>query len=413
MKVIHLNYSDVDGGAARAAYRIHHAVNDSGVDSVMWVNVAMAADATVKGPTSKHVKATGRVRSKVAGLSRKALRTENPILHSPAILSSNWVARVNASDADVVHLHWVQGEMLSIADIGRLEKPIVWTLHDMWAFCGAEHIAWDERWREGYRRDNRPAHESGFDLNRWTWERKREHWRKPMQIVTPSSWLAKCVQGSVLMKNWPISIIPNCLDTQIWEPYDRAEARTLLKLSESAPLLAFGSYGANGAPHKGFDLLLLALKDLSNKIPDLEVLVFGDIGKDAVCDFPVKVHQMGHLTDDHYLRAAYSVADAFLVPSRQDNLPNTAIEALACGVPVVAFDIGGMPDIVDHKVTGYIAEPFNTVDLADGIRQVLLADDKALMRKAARDSAIRKFSQGVITPQYIKLYQQACQLDSR
>ena len=99
---------------------------------------------------------------------------------------------INSSDADVVNLHWVQAEMLSIADISRIAKPLVWTLHDMWAFSGAEHCAWDNRWRDGYRRNNRPKHERGFDLNRWAWQRKRKYWRRPMQIVCPSQWLADC-----------------------------------------------------------------------------------------------------------------------------------------------------------------------------------------------------------------------------
>lgn len=194
MKVIHLNHSDISGGAARAAYRIHHSLREAGVDSRMWVNKATAGDWTVDGPATKVAKALAAVRGHAASPLVTTLKTGNPIIHSPAILPSQWVKRINASDADIVHLHWVQGEMLSIADIGRIEKPIVWTLHDMWAFCGAEHLAWDDRWREGYRRDNRPPHESGFDLNRWTWQRKRKHWQQPMHIVTPSQWLGDCVR---------------------------------------------------------------------------------------------------------------------------------------------------------------------------------------------------------------------------
>jgi hypothetical protein len=197
MKVLHLNYSDINGGAARAAYRIHQALCASANESSMWVAIVADGDSTVEGPKSKWGSEVSRLRPQFGSLLSKTLRTQNPIIHSPAILPSNWVKPTNASNADVVHLHWVQGEMLSIADISRIKKPIVWTLHDMWAFCGAEHIAWDDRWREGYRRDNRPAHESGFDLNRWTWQRKRKHWQRPMHIVTPSTWLGKCVRDTV------------------------------------------------------------------------------------------------------------------------------------------------------------------------------------------------------------------------
>lgn len=401
MKVLQINHSDINGGAARAAYRLHHALRDSEILSTMWVNSAAAGDWTVEGPSRKWTKAMAWVRPHVGGFFRKALRTENPIIHSPAILPSNWVKRVNASDADVVHLHWVQGEMLSIANIGRIERPIVWTLHDMWAFCGAEHVAWDERWREGYRRDNRPPHESGFDLNRWTWERKRKHWKRPMQIITPSRWLADCVRESALMRDWPVSVIPNCLDTDRWKPVEQALARELLGLPADVPLIMFGSHGANAAHHKGFDLLTAALEHLRGEIPGLELVVFGQLAPRNPPDLGFPIHYTGHLHDDLSLRALYSAADALVVPSRQDNLPNTAVEAQACGTPVVAFNIGGLPDIVEHQCTGYLAKPFETEDLAVGIRWVLEEN----LRKQSRELAVERFSKSVVARQYVHHYQ--------
>jgi hypothetical protein len=180
MHIIHLNQSDIIGGAARAAYRIHHCLRESGVDSRMWVNQARAGDWTVEGPRNKFEKTMGLIRPQLARPLVNTLRTENPVLHSPQLIPSQWVKRINASDADIVHLHWVQGDMLSIADIGHITKPLVWTLHDMWAFCGAEHYTDDNRWQESYHRHNRPSHESGFDLNCWTWQRKRKHWKNPI-----------------------------------------------------------------------------------------------------------------------------------------------------------------------------------------------------------------------------------------
>jgi glycosyltransferase involved in cell wall biosynthesis len=402
MKVINLNHSDISGGAALAAYRIHHALRDAGLDSTMWVNVAVAGDWTVEGPASKWGKALGRVRPQVGGLLRKALRTDNPIIHSPAILSSNWVKRVNASDADVVHLHWVQGEMLSIADIGRIEKPIVWTLHDMWAFCGAEHYTEEFRWREGYRRGNRPAYESGFDLNRWTWERKRKHWKRPMQIVTPSRWLADCVRESALMRDWPVSVIPNCLDTERWEPMEQALARELLGLPADLPLLLFGAMGGGRDPRKGFDLLTAALGNLRGEIPGLELVVFGQLAPHHPPDLDFPIHYTGHLHDDLSLRVLYSAADAMVVPSRQEAFGQTASEAQACGTPVVAFDIGGLPDIVEHQRTGYLAQAFETEDLAAGIQWVLGEN----LRKQCRERAVARFSNTVVAEQYRAVYGQ-------
>ena len=403
MKVLQINHSDINGGAARAAYRIHRALRDAGVDSTMWVNFAAAGDWTVEGPSSKWGKAIGWVRPQLGGLLRKTMRTQNPIIHSPAILPSNWVKRINASDADVVHLHWVQGEMLSIADIGRIQKPIAWTLHDMWAFCGAEHYTEEFRWREGYQRDNRPAYESGFDLNRWTWQRKRNHWQRPMHIVTPSTWLGGYVRDSALMRDWPVTVVPNCLDSTRWAPLEQNPARDLLGLPRDVPLLLFGAMGGGRDPRKGFDLLSGALEHLYGEMPGLELAIFGQLAPRNPPDLGFPIHYIGHLHDDLSLRALYSAADALVVPSRQDNLPNTAVEAQACGTPVVAFHIGGLSDIVEHQHTGYLANAFDVVDLAAGISWVLGAD----LRQASRERAVARFSNAVVAERYRAIYDAA------
>ena len=404
MRVIHLNHSDIYGGAARAAYRIHHCLRKAGVESLMWVNKTGSGDWSVQGPSSKIEKLIAAVGPHLISPLVKTLRTDNPIIHSPSILPSQWVKLINASDADIVHLHWVQHEMLSIADIGRINKPIIWTLHDMWAFCGAEHVAWDERWREGYRRDNRPAHESFFDLNRWTWERKRKHWLRPMHMVTPSNWLAGCVRESALMRDWPVSVIPNCLDTECWKPVEQGVARNLLNLPRDMPMILFGSYGANAAHHKGFDLLIEALHHLCGDIPDLQLVVFGQLAPHNPPDLGFPVHYTGHLHDDLTMRTVYSAADALVVPSRQDNLPNTAVEAQACGTPVVSFDIGGLRDIIVHKSTGYIAKAFDGADLAEGIKWVIGERSSRQLRQEAREHALSRFSGNNVAELYKMAY---------
>lgn len=409
MKVNHLNYSDINGGAARAAYRIHHALRASGVDSRMWVNMASAGDWTVEGPSSKRKKALAMLRQQLARPLVGALNTGNPIIHSPAVVPSNWVKRINASDADVVHLHWVQGEMLSIADIGCIEKPAVWTLHDMWAFCGAEHYTDEFRWREGYRRKNRPSHESGFDLNCWAWQRKCKHWQRPMTIVTPSRWLGDCVRESALMHDWPVSVVPNCLDTECWAPLEQALARELLGLPADVPLLLFGAMGGGRDPRKGFDLLQAALQHLCDEssVRGLELVIFGQHAPQSPPTLSFPIHYTGHLHDDLSLRALYSAADAMVIPSRQDNLPNTCVEAHACGTPVVAFNIGGLPDIVEHQRTGYLAKAFETVDLAQGITWVLSQHSSGRLGQKARERAVERFSQSTVAEKYKRVYESA------
>lgn len=408
MKVLQLNYSDINGGAARAAYRIHYALRASGVDSTFVANVDTAGDWTVQGPTSKAAKAWTRVRPQLGVLPTKLLRTGNRIIHSPSILPSGRVHTLNARDADVLHLHWVQGEMLSVSDIGGLKKPVIWTLHDMWAFCGAEHYTEDFRWRDGYRADNRPAYESGFDLNRWTWTRKRKHWQRPMHIVTPSRWLADCVHESALMRDWPVSVVPNCLDTERWKPLDKKLARQLLGLPSDEPLLLFGAMGGGNDPRKGFDLLLQALGHLRGEMPDLNLVVFGQLAPREQPDLGFPIHYTGHLHDDLSLRALYSAADALVIPSRQDNLPNTGVEALACGTPVVAFNVCGLPDLVQHQNNGYLAKAFDAHDLAHGIKWTLSNSDRhKLICQNSRLFAKNKFCYSMASEGYIEAYKRA------
>jgi glycosyltransferase involved in cell wall biosynthesis len=420
MKVASLNHSDISGGAARAAYRIHHALRLLDVDSTMWVDSMASSDRTVHGPTSKWSKLLGKLRPHLAVLLSNLLKTTNPVLHSPAIIPSRWASRLNHTDTDVIHMHWVNGEMLSIEEIGKLHKPIVWTLHDMWPFCGAEHYTEDFRWRTGYQIDNRPAYESGFDLNRWVWQRKRKHWKHPLHIVTPSQWLKRCARESLLMRDWPVTVIPNGLDTDEWQPVNQRLARRLLQLPTDVPLLLFGAIDGTHDPRKGFDLLLAALNHLRDEVPGLELMVFGQSPHKPPPELNFPVHYTGYLHDNISLRLLYSASDAMVIPSRQDNLPNTGVEAHACGTPVVAFNIGGLSDIVTHRKTGYLAKALDTEDLAAGIRWVIQEqktprtvnhqknglDGLPWLSANARKKALEYFSYSVVAQKYIELYRE-------
>ena len=367
----------------------------------MAVNNATSGDWTVQRPKTALAKQMAYIRFYLSLLSAQGLQTTEPGIHSTALVSSTWPQRLRATGADIINLHWVNGEMMSIADIGQLPQPVVWTLHDMWAFCGAEHYTNDIRWREGYWRHNRPSYEGGFDLNRWTWHRKRKHWRKPFQIVTPSQWLADCVSKSALMGDWPVTVIPYPIDTDIWQPVDKGLARQLLGLPQDVPLLLFGASGGTSDPRKGFDLLTAALDHLRGEIDGLELAVFGQGEPKQPMNLGFPVHYMGRPQDPLSLRVLYSAADAMVIPSRQDNLPNTGLEAHACGTPVIAFKVGGLPDIVDHFKTGYLATP-----LARGVQWVLGDGNlrKALSRSAF-ERALKLWSPQVISNLYYRLYE--------
>lgn len=335
------------------------------------------------------------------------LNTKNLILHSPQILPSSLVKKINRSSADIVHLHWVQGEMLSISDISKITKPIVWTFHDMWGICGAEHLTFEYRWRDGYSKGNRPGYESGFDLNRWTWLRKKRYWNKPFNVVAPSGWLANCVKNSALMKNWPVSIIPNPIDTEFWRPFDKAAAINLFGLPDNKKLILFGSMGESSSYHKGSDLLDTAITLLKNysDFSDYALVIFGETSSYAEsCNSDIKTYHIGRLSDNYSLRALYSAVDVVVVPSRIESFCQVASEASACGCPVVGFEGTGLNDIILHKESGYLAKSYSPADLAEGIKWVLTKNTLGAMGLIAKNNVVNKFSYPIVAKKYQELY---------
>ena len=408
---LHVSHSDFQGGAARAAYRIHTALRAAGVDSSMRVAVRLSDDWTVRGPRSRLEKAWTRVSfytgRAATTLSRPA---DGEGLRTLALLPTGLGRELNRSAASLLHLHWIGHGMLSVGEIGALQKPVVWTLHDMWAFCGAEHLVADEaqaRFRNGYRSDNRRAGESGFDLNRWVWERKRRCWKGPMTIVCPSQWLAQCAKDSALLREQRIETIPIPIDTTAWRPVDRGISRDILGVARDSRIVLFGAIGGTQEFHKGGDLLFSALQSLppvANRTT--EVLVFGQTRPKDPPRLPFPVRYLGMFNDDVSLRLVYSAADVLVVPSRQESFGQTASEAQACGVPVVAFNVGGLRDIIDDRITGYLAQPFDPQDFARGISWVLEDDSRrAALGASARAKVETRFSSPVVSRQYLSLYE--------
>jgi len=234
-----------------------------------------------------------------------------------------------------------------------------------------------------------------------------------MHIVCPSHWLADCACRSTLMAHWPITVIPNPIDLAVWAPCDQAQARALLGLPADRPLVLFGAMGGSIDPRKGAELLLEALQRLRGQVAgtpleQLELVLFGQSRPAQALDLGFPIHYSGQLHDDLSLRLLYAAADVFVIPSRQDNLPNTGLEAHACGTPVVAFATGGLVDIVDDCVTGALAEPFDPLSLAVAIRRVL--EDPQRRRQlgaAARQRAERMWDPKRVAGLYAEVYRQA------
>jgi glycosyltransferase involved in cell wall biosynthesis len=220
--------------------------------------------------------------------------------------------------------------------------------------------------------------------------------------------MADCARESLLCKDWPIWRIHNPLNLDIWKPLPKNQARSLLNLPQDKRIVLFGAIGGERDTRKGADLLreaLSALKAVCEE--DVYLVVFGQSEPETPVSFAYPMTYLGRFQDEISMVAVYNSADIMLVPSRQDNLPQTAVEAQACGIPVVAFDIGGLADIVENQVTGYLARPYDTADFARGI--ALLLEDQKLysqMTQAARQSVEQKFSAPLVAEEYAELYQQ-------
>jgi len=411
-KVIHIAASDSDGGASRAAYRLHRALQKLTGNSEMLVGRKKCDDELVHEIRRPRLLSfINRIKRLLSEKKWADFSAPGQFFHTSANYSNDILSGIRQLPHDIVNIHWIGSETLSIEEIEIIEKPIVLTLHDMWAFCGAEHHSPDvpaARFRVGYVHGNRTKGETGADLNRWVWERKRKAWKKGMAIVCPSRWLADCANGSLLFRGWQIHCIPNPLDVERWRPLPNKYSRQLLGLPAEERILLFAANGGELNPFKGADMLFEALTLLQQRgACNVHLVVLGRSTPKMPVGYPCPVTYLGKLQDDTSLVAAYNAADVVIVPSSQENLPQAAIEAHACGIPVVAFNIGGLPDIIEHQKTGYLARPFDITDLADGIAWVLGDEQlRQMLGSAARKSAVCKYAEPVIAKVYGELYEQ-------
>lgn len=408
MKVLIVNTNDIEGGAARAAYRLHRSLLSEGVNSQMLVQNKASDDETVIGPSSKIDKALGKLRPTLDALPVQRYKNRTKTLFSPSWLPfSGVVDKINDLKPDVVHLHWVAGGMLRIEDIARINSPIVWSLHDMWPFTGGCH--YDESCTAFRQKcGDCKVLQSGKikDLSSRVYQRKKSTFQKKHDItlVGLSRWIAGEAASSSLFLADHVVNLPNPIDTLTFAPFDKTKARELLNLPQYKKLILFGAMGATSDSRKGFSELNQALKRLATSYEKTELVVFGASQPSKGADFDQNVHYLGRLHDNVTLRVLYSAADVMVVPSLQENLSNAIMESLSCGTPVVGFDIGGNSDLIKHQVNGYLAEPFNVSDLAKGLEWVLKSEQYKKLSDSARQMAVKSFDNKIVAPQYIELY---------
>lgn len=412
MKILHLSTSDRIGGAARATYRLHQALQriDS-VRSQILVQSKSSDDPNVISPQTVFQKSLAKIGHALDEIPPRLLNQQSKIEFSTQWIPDQIRSQIFQINPDIINIHWINESYVKIETIGRLNKPIVWTLHDMWAFTGGCH--YDQncgRYINSCGSCPQLNSHSNFDLSRWIWERKSRAWKNTnLTIVTPSSWLAKLANSSSLFQSRRIEVIPNGIDIQQYYPHSRHILRSLLNLPQDKKLVLFGAINATSAKRKGFHLLQPALYRLSESgwQNQIELVIIGASQPEEQIDLAFKTHYLGKLRDDISLAQVYGAVDVFVAPSLQDNLPNTVMEALACGTPCVAFQIGGMPDMIEHQKNGYLAQAFDIDDFAQGIAWVL--GNQEIHQKLcdrAREKAEKEFSLEIQARRYMSLYNQ-------
>jgi glycosyltransferase involved in cell wall biosynthesis len=408
-RVLLVNYSDGASGAGRAAHRLLRGLRGHGLNAHMLAVEAVSGDAAVRGLERRSQRLVQTIREPLDRLPLHLLRPGRAPVFSPAWVPDGLARRIAGLSPDLVHLHWIGGGMARIESLSRLDRPLVWTMHDMWPFTGGCHYD-GGCGRHADACGRCPVLGSGraWDLSRWVLNRKKRAWRGlPLTLVAPSRWLAERAKASRLFRDHPVRVIPNGLDLDLFQPIDRALARRLLGLPQDRLHVLFGAADPGGEVRKGFGLLRSALLSLAERgwrdRVDLLVAGPGPAGRGA--ELGLRARFLGRLQDEISMAVALAAADVVVVPSSQDNLPNMAVEALACGRPCVGFAVGGLPDIVDDGRNGRLAAPLDPEDLAAAIAWVLDDDGRRQsLGREARRKAEQTFDIGTVAQRYADLY---------
>ncbi|UGV40303.1 glycosyltransferase family 4 protein [Methanococcoides orientis] len=373
IKVLHIVAGDLSGGAARGAYWLHKGLLRYGIESRMVVQNYNGTDSTVEAVTQTDIgKGLKLLRSQIDIIPTKIYRNREKFIFSTGITGFD----IRKSDfyqwADIIHLHWINGGMVNINLLNKIDKPIVWTMRDMWPMTGGCHYAMECK---GYENECGlcPQLKSNYkhDLSRYVLKRKKRCYPDNLNLVAISTWLAECAKNSYLFNGFNIDVVPNAVDTNDFFPISPEIARDVLGLPKDKKIVLAGATNIHDM-YKGFGKFRDAIQHLNK---DYLFLFFGRTNNEDLDLLGINYKALGFLRDSISLRLAYSAADVFVAPSVQEAFGKTLIEAMACGTPVVAFDATGPKDIVDHKITGYLAQPFDTYDLARGISWVLEDDD--------------------------------------
>jgi len=415
MKILHLNTYDGNGGAGRASYRLNKALIASGIDSKLSTYVKFGSNEEIQPLYPGIISKTLAIVNILAERYLPKLYEKNvKVPFSLQLFGKDIHKHPALKNVDIIHLHWINHGFLSPKSLGslaKLNKPIVWTMHDCNTFTGGCHVRFG---CENY------IHECGNcpflknagvnDISHRTLLRKKNSYNKlDLNFISPSNWLAKSAIKSSLLKDFPIKVIPNTLETNLFKPSDKIEAKESLHLDKNKFIILSGFMPSKKDSHKGTSYLIDALDKWLIEYPEMKekaiLVIFGNKNSQDMPAFGIPTKFLGIINNDEHLAKAYVSADLFLTPSLDDNLPNTVMESMACGTPVVAFRTGGIPDMVDHEINGYLAEYKNTEDFMNGIQWIYKHKNPISLAKEARLKIVNTFSEEKIAKQHINLYQ--------
>ncbi|MGB5848611.1 MAG: glycosyltransferase family 4 protein [Ignavibacteriaceae bacterium] len=414
LKVVHLSTSDIDGGAAIAGLRIHQAQLKSGIKSKFLVQSKLTNNSSVISLVQTPFDKTKRyIRVFLDKLTFKTLSLSKRERFTFPNFGMNLSNNDLVKEADVINLHWINEGFLSLKSISllaALKKPLVFTLHDMWAFTGGCHYNHGcEKFLDNCGNCPSLRFRKEYDYSREIYSTKSTAYKDlNFRVVTPSNWLNSEAKKSSLFHNKKIQTIPNPINTEIFKPDEKLNSREKLNLPIDKSLILFGAMELTNE-RKGLRYLISALKIISEYkreyLVNTNIVIIGLTGGMDLSEIPFQVHILGKITNENKLVDCYNAADIYVAPSLQDNLPNTVIESLSCGTPVVAFNTGGMPDMIEHLKNGYLAELKSSEDLAAGI-VALLSDSELLlkMKEKCRETALNKFNEETIANQYSAFY---------
>ena len=411
MKVLIVNTSERTGGAAVAANRLMRALNNNGVKVKMLVRDKETDTLTVAELPRSWRNRWHFLWERFVIFCR--LHFSKVHLFEIDIANSGIdITRLREfQEADIIHLHWINQGMLSLSGIRKIlrtGKPVIWTMHDIWPATAICHVTLGCRSFTSQCRRCRllPGSGSDSDLAAYVWKKKQQVLMdENIYYVACSRWLESEAKRSALLKGQKITSIPNPIDTHIYRKGSNEEARQRLGLPIGKRLILFASQRVTNE-YKGMNYLLEACRLLGD-ISQLGVIILGGHAEEVVEGLPLESYPLGYVNDEQRIVDVYNAADVFVLPSLSENLPNTIMEAMACGVPCVGFKVGGIPEEIDHRGNGYVAEYRSAEDLARGIRWILTEADYDKLSQNAVRKVVQNYSQQSVALKYLDVYHQA------